>query len=201
MKRFTIDRSWLPTFGVGVLVLVLLGLQFFLWPWVGTQAMQVRQADAQTVQFDVLGQRLEAMRHAYESQRPLFEQLAAVVPRADEAPQLVDRLEQTARTHGVKAAIESISEEAAAPLLPLVVKLRAEGSPSSLLAYLYRLEHLSEVTEVRAWSLTAPTLLSAARGGVPSDFGLQPQSTVQASPLPIQPYILALTMVFYLQPL
>jgi hypothetical protein len=165
-----------------ILVLVLVGAQFFVWPLLGEQVTSWQEARRQDEQLRRLQEKLSAMEATYDKQQPLLEQLVIVTPGENTVSQVVERLESLAGERGVTIQIKNITTEATDRLSPVVISLELRGLPGSLLSYLQSVEHRPELTQVRTWTLERVTQGAGAQ------------------PLPGATHTLMMTVVFYLQP-
>lgn len=204
----TLDRSVTSLLITGVIVLVLGGLQFWLWPWVGRTVQELEQFGNQQEQAEELKRRLYALQQEYAEARALVEQLTVILPQADQTTQIISQLEQLAQQQFLTLTILNITEEKAEHVVPFIMKLQAKGEAANVLNYLHALEHVPLLVEVRHWSLFASVQAGFAQpSDVPVSDGVLLVPTLVTSPLPSAGsapsaalYTLEADVVVYFQP-
>ncbi len=185
---FTNARAWQQISLTLVLAIVLGVAQPWLWGYVeqGAEAIHNRRTEEQ--QLRELADRLVAIEQKHKEQASLLDGLTVIFPRVNATSQVVDRLEQLADKQSVELSIQNIGSPTTSPnkkpsvLSPTVVSVQVKGSATRLLQYIDEVEHVQELAIIQSWDLTlAPALPSPIPGASPQ-------------------YVLAMNILFYLQP-
>lgn len=170
------------------LVVVLGTAQIWLWQYVETSALELRNRQTEEQQLTELNSRIAVIEANYKAQLPLLDQLQVVFPQQTQTSQIVDRLEQLADKQKVELSIANINTQPVSDvqkstgLIPLLVTMDVKGSATGLLEYIGAVEHIQEIAVVRDWQMAAAKAPAAA--GAP----------VAAS------HQMTMNVLFYLQP-
>lgn len=140
-----------------VFLLVLTGVQPFLWRFMSTSATKLQDKRTEQEQYTNLQQQLADIDRVREEQTELVAQLEAIFPSLHKATQPVERLEQLADRRNLLLAISNIKElepldkKGREELVPLQITLQAQGPPDQLLGYIDDVEHAQEVVTISSW--------------------------------------------------
>lgn len=161
--------------------LLLLGVsQPWLWQMTQTQTARLQASSTYDQQSLVVKDLAETINNDYKKDQVILNHLAAVVPVNQDTLPLIERLETLGTETntaievlsieegtnlgvaesplpsptGKPAAVNKIAPRITLPIFPLVVTIRADGSPASLLNYLARVENMQEMTQIIDFKIT-----------------------------------------------
>lgn len=157
LKRIPADKDARRLALVGGLVLVLLGLQPWLWNQVFDAAANFRDRQTQQQQLANVERLTGLIKSVDSNQQALLDQAAVAFPPSDAAPLIVERLESLAEAQGLTLQLTSLIDEPKdkkkEELTPFEVSLTVVGSPRSLLTFFDSVEHMQELTQVQVWKM------------------------------------------------
>lgn len=190
----SLNKKYKQLFGALVLMLILGGIQPFLWQMVTNRVIDVQLKQSQEEQIVNVQERNQTMQQNLAAQESFLNQLTVVAPPIEARTQVVERLELLADKHTLPIEISLIQElpdggrSAVSQIVPVVLSVSVQGSVDRLLTFMQEVEHVQELTVVESWSLNP-------HAGPPatSDPAAQPTPT----PLPI--YELRMDVLFFLR--
>lgn len=196
-KLFTANQSVKTLLVRVVILVVLVGAQFWLWQLVKDRVNDFQQKRFQAQQIEDLNNRINQIKQNQKNQQELLSQLDLIVPTKSSLAQIIERLERVASDRSVRLKISSIKEDQASsgsatptlPVSPVTFSAQVTGTAQQLLQYLDSIEHLQELTVVPTWSITSTTQNGANPTGA------------AASPAPSQSaiYTMSFDITFWLQ--
>lgn len=185
-------RFWIT----GGLIILLVGVQFVLWPWLGSQSQELHDKRAVTQQVAEVGKRNEETTEAMEKQAGYFKQLDEVVPLHSTLAQQVEKMEQLAAARRVGLVVSAINEgedkkkSMTHEIVPVKITLQISGYLNDVLYYFHEIEHQQEIVTVTRWWLKPAV----------SPEALESISDTGESKAPISiPFSLNVDAVFYLR--
>lgn len=141
-------------------IIVLLGAQFLLWPWVLGLSEATHEELFVEQQVNAVKSRNEESEMTLKKQAGYLEQLDVVVPADSTLPQQVEKLEQLAASQGVKLRLSAITDEETkrstrknTGIVPVKIGMQISGPLNNVLGYLERVEHQQEIVTVSRWWL------------------------------------------------
>lgn len=179
-----------------LIIIIMLGLQPFVWRQVEVHAVEVHRKRSQKDQAGDLQTRIEQIKQVNEKQKEFLNQLEVVVPYEASLPQLVERLEHLATERGVHLTIQSIEEvligeeEDEVAVIPMLVTLQTLGRPADVLEYVAAVEHIQELNIIQSIALQPATEAQPTTTPAP---GALPTPTLPT------PYGATLTILFLFQ--
>lgn len=187
---FTNAKVWRRLLAAVVAAAALSGAQPWIWRYVESGAQDIHNRRTEEQQLAELTERLRVIEQKHTDQAALLDGLATIFPHADSTSQVVDRLEQLADKQSVELAIKTIGPPATAAgakpsvLSPIVVSVEVKGSATRLLQYIDGVEHVPELATVQSWDISPFT----------------PPASASPAPPPSPSFVLAINILFYLQP-
>jgi hypothetical protein len=194
---------------LGVVVVLLIGLQPFLWSWVKSRSIALHELRIRAEQINEVRKRTKEIQENYDNQKAFVAQLDSVVPPSRNALQVIERLETATQGLDVTLEVSRIDEgvaltqgqevgleEAAQPkaalpktknndeqhvsIIPLFITVNATGRPENLVEYIDAVEHVQELSYIQKLTISPA----------------QAKATVTEN---VTDFQLLMTVVFYLQ--
>ena len=194
---------------LSVAVLLLAGLQPFLWSWVKNRSIALHELRIQAEQIEEVKKRTKEMKDNYNNQKIFVAQLDSVVPQSRNALQVIERLETATQGLNVKLEVSRIDEGAELKLgegvgpeepglvepvpdlardnskpgnsvFPLFITVTVTGKPEALVEYIDVVEHVQELSYIQK-------------------FTISPAVSAQNLTVEDSEFQLLMTVVFYLQ--
>jgi Tfp pilus assembly protein PilO len=166
-KKALVDKTSQKVI-ISILVIVLLSVaQIYIWRWVETLSDDLHNQRTLQQQITNLESQLEQLAAQAGSQAEVNSQIQAVTIQEGEISQAIERLEQKAQQFQLVLSTTSIVTEQdsdSAYFSPLVITASVQGPVGRVLQYLEGIEHLTEVTHIRDFSLTANSRPAAITG-------------------------------------
>lgn len=142
-------------------LVVLIGAQFLLWPFVQSAAANLHNKRTQEQQLINLRHRLKEIDETVHKYDSALENLDGIFPDLAASSQTVEQLEAVAQRRGLQLKIDSIREQDSiasrgpADIVPLTFLMSVTGGSDDLLSYLDDVEHLEEQVVVKTWAIKA----------------------------------------------
>lgn len=157
LKNIPSDKDARRLALIGLLVLVFIGIQPWLWGRVFDAAANFRDRQTQQQQLTNVEHLTGSIKSVDSNQQALLDQAAVAFPASDAAPLIVERLESLAEAQGLTLELTSLIDEPKSKkkeeLTPFDVSLLVVGSPRQVLVFFDSVEHMQELTQVKSWEM------------------------------------------------
>lgn len=157
-------------------IIVLVGLQPWLWGLVLARATSLQAQRSQQAQLVTLRSRIEQIKKNAVTQEDFLDQVSAAVPARAALPQVIERLERLSADQQTQLEILDISDVprvnddvAAIPIRTVRVAIQVKGSAVQVLSVIDSIEHIQEVAMIERWSLN-PAPVQLVPSPVPGEY-------------------------------
>lgn len=140
------------------IVILLIGIQPFLWGYVADRSRQLHLAQTNEEQFVLLSQKLIEAQQVFSQAQPSILKLAESFPSSTTISQVVGRIEALADSNSLGIELKSIEdmdplEAGQGKILRKRITTEVTGPVDSLFSFLETMENQKEVLSIQSWDI------------------------------------------------